>query len=1201
MPHPHRPGPGRRPSGRLLALAASAALTMVTLTPVLATPAAAVPSQAGAVNLYVATNGNDANAGTSEAQAFLTPARAQTAARAARAAGSAVHVWVRGGTYHLASTLTFTATDSGSASAPVTYSAYPGEKVVLSGGRAVPKTWATYSGNTKVADVGTGLDMDGLFLNGKRQVLARYPNADANAAILDGTTSMSTLNSRAQGWQNPASGLVRALHNAHWGGNDYRVTGRTSSGLQLEWVGDNNRGSGKDDNRVLAENVFEELDAPGEWFYDKAAGKLYFQPPVGTDLNSAVVETAELNELVRIEGGSVAQPVHDLTFDGLTFTQTHRTLFNTPYESLQLGDWAIARAGAVHAKNAERITVSNSTFDQVGGNGVFLDGYNKGNVITRNRFTGSGASDVQVVGSRSAVRDPSTWASMVNPPTDLTPGPKTEDYPRDITVSYNSMSEMGRFEKQSSGVNISMSSRVTVSHNTVHTSPRACVNVNDGTWGGHLIEYNDIFDCVRETGDHGPINAWGRDRFWPIAGPDLNGSASSDAYQKQISQLDVVEPITISNNRVWHNSEWAVDLDDGSTNYVVKNNLLLNAGIKLRDGFNRTVTNNILVNGTIYEQITHRDVGDTIKNNITLHGKAYNNYQSDPATAKYTVDNNLFWNNGQSVSGLDGAWAANGLDAHSRTADPLFTRGSPWTDPAMKDYTVAAGSPALALGFTNFPMDRFGTGNAGEATPPAVTWPSVPAVPTIKDQKELLLGGTAKEIAGLADQSATGLPDQSGLLLVTVPTDSPAYAQGLRGNDVIRKINGTAVTDRNSFWTVYNKVAPGSTATFDVWRNQQAGTAVTVTKPVTAQTYNDTAGVTYTGSGWGWHYAAIGGANSLMDDIWATSTIGDSFSYGFNGTGVEFITQTNTDEGQIEISIDGVVQKTVDAYSSSRKYQQTLYAVSGLAPGQHTITGVMKTGGYMIVDGFTVSSATQPPAQPVNDDAPGITYTGSWSVSSNRNLGDYGDDVHYTTANGDSFSYGFNGTGIAFVTETNSDEGQIEISVDGVVQQTVDAYSSSRKAQQTVYAVSGLAPGQHTITGVKKSGGYLIVDGFRFPTTLNDDAPGIGYTGNWSVSSNRNLGDYGDDVHYTTTNGDAFQYTFTGTGVDYVTEKNSDQGLADVYLDGTLQATVDTSNPTRLSQQTVYSARNLTAGTHTLRVVKKSGSYMLLDRITYIP
>lgn len=120
-------------------------------------------------------------------------------------------------------------------------------------------------------------------------------------------------------------------------------------------------------------------------------------------------------------------------------------------------------------------------------------------------------------------------------------------------------------------------------------------------------------------------------------------------------------------------------------------------------------------------------------------------------------------------------------------------------------------------------------------------------------------------------------------------------------------------------------------------------------------------------------------------------------------------------------------------------------------------------------------------------------------------------------------------------------------------------------------------------------------------TIVNNTAPGITFTGGWSLSSNRGLGDYQDDVHYTTTNGAAFSYTFTGTGIDYVTERFSDQGLVDVYLDGTLRATVDTANPTRLTQQVVYSARGLAPGTHTLRAVKRSGTYMLLDRLDVLP
>jgi len=47
-------------------------------------------------------------------------------------------------------------------------------------------------------------------------------------------------------------------------------------------------------------------------------------------------------------------------------------------------------------------------------------------------------------------------------------------------------------------------------------------------------------------------------------------------------------------------------------------------------------------------------------------------------------------------------WQAAGLDAHSVEADPMFV------EPEALDFQVRPGSPARALGFKNFPMDRFG-------------------------------------------------------------------------------------------------------------------------------------------------------------------------------------------------------------------------------------------------------------------------------------------------------------------------------------------------------------------------------------------------------------------------------------------------------------------------------------------------------------
>jgi hypothetical protein len=45
-------------------------------------------------------------------------------------------------------------------------------------------------------------------------------------------------------------------------------------------------------------------------------------------------------------------------------------------------------------------------------------------------------------------------------------------------------------------------------------SSSAGILINDEFCGGHTVEYNYVYDCVKETRDHGPFNSWGRERFW---------------------------------------------------------------------------------------------------------------------------------------------------------------------------------------------------------------------------------------------------------------------------------------------------------------------------------------------------------------------------------------------------------------------------------------------------------------------------------------------------------------------------------------------------------------------------------------------------------------------------------------------------------------------------------------------------------------
>jgi hypothetical protein len=120
----------------------------------------------------------------------------------------------------------------------------------------------------------------------------------------------------------------------------------------------------------------------------------------------------------------------------------------------------------------------------------------------------------------------------------------------------------------------------------------------------------------------------------------------------------------------------------------------------------------------------------------------------------------------------------------------------------------------------------------------------------------------------------------------------------------------------------------------------------------------------------------------------------------------------------------------------------------------------------------------RPPGTPADDDDLRIAYAGTWSSSGSRGLGDLDDGVHYTTTDGDSATFTFAGAAVSLLTETNADEGDIAITLDGTAVGTVSAYSATRAARQAVYSASGLGAGRHTLTVTKAGGTYLLVDGF---------------------------------------------------------------------------------------------------------------------------
>lgn len=657
------------------------------------------------INFYVSPSGDDKNDG-SPARPFQTVSRAVLAAKSVvvNAAGRAINLCFRGGIYRLPRPVEWTADEGPSGPESVTFLAFKGEEAVFSGAVEFGRLdWKPLGGGIMVSHPGIGYDFDVLYADSQRQIMARYPNLSdpetlfglsaPAAEVLDPERIRRT-------WKTmPEDGYVRALHEKKWGGCSYRIAGTDSSGhVNLQWVGDNNRGSGYDGSQMIVENVREELDAPNEWYYDRKTGDLFFYPPEGMDLENSVFEGASASELIRLIGNGPDEPVQNISFVGIHFTKTHRTLFNSPYERPLRGDWGFARTGALFLTNARNITVKGCVFDEIGGNAIMMSGYNEAHRITGNRMTQIGASAVLIAGKENAVREPSHWDHDDHKTgiQDRTPGPKSEDYPRRITVEYNCMYDMGLYEKQVSGVCMSISSHIHVKGNTIHRCPRAGININDGTFGGHLIEDNDIFDCVRGTSDHGPINTWGRDRFWSLGGYDISGGGGEE--KAPYAFLDAVETTVIRHNRIAHDGDYGVDLDDGSSNYVICDNLFLGTGVKLREGFRRIVRNNIIIGGAVNIHVSYAENRDAVEHNIILSAEPYH-FISPNAGSKTLFCKNLFYFDGRAID-----VKSDGLseDRDYIIADPLFLC------PQMQDYTVTDGSPALQLGFCRFNPKSFG-------------------------------------------------------------------------------------------------------------------------------------------------------------------------------------------------------------------------------------------------------------------------------------------------------------------------------------------------------------------------------------------------------------------------------------------------------------------------------------------------------------
>jgi hypothetical protein len=668
--------------------------------------------------IFVSPYGDDANAGTLAAPVRTLP-QAQVLLRAQIARGlpiEGITVWLRGGTYALTSTLELNGLDSGSATSPVTWRAYQGEAVRITGSKFLdPTEFVTTTINSPiwnrldtaargnvmqidlraagVTDFGTLL-LRGfgrsesaaleLIVNGKVQPLGRWPDVDQNAAPYNhgymsiaseaSATSFTTATDRMSRWTTAPDVWLHGYFAVYWADEhipvqsvsapDQRITLGSAPGFGIvagqSWY---------------AYNLLEEITQPGEWYLDRISGLLYIWPIAG--FASAEVQVSVLDgPLFSLNGASY------ITLQGLQLESTRAGLIavqdgtHNTLQQLVLRN-AGSRAVAIHGGTNHRL--SQSYILDSGEDGVIMSG---------------GARTTLVPGSHvledSEIANNARFARTYHPAVQL------------------------------EGVGH------TVRNNVIHDTSHAAIMF---TGNDHLIELNEIRNVLSATSDAGAIYT-GRD--W-----GARGNVIANNFIHNISSI-------FSSDAVY-----GIYLDDAVSGIEVRGNVVYRvagAAIVSSGGRDNLITNNVLArNGTAFNTDARayqwwKDQTTDWINGALLDGLKALNYQAEPWAIRYpqaaAIPNswavvtsndgnpwlypegtefalNVGYANTTWIHGLEHTVWFKTFDHNLSDQNPEFI------DEDALDLTLQSGSPAFALpGFQAIPFKSIGL--RAQAMPPAV-------------------------------------------------------------------------------------------------------------------------------------------------------------------------------------------------------------------------------------------------------------------------------------------------------------------------------------------------------------------------------------------------------------------------------------------------------------------------------------------------
>ncbi len=305
---------------------------------------------------------------------------------------------------------------------------------------------------------------------------------------------------------------------------------------------------------------------------------------------------------------------------------------------------------------------------------------------------------------------------------------------------------------------------------------------------------------------------------------------------------------------------------------------------------------------------------------------------------------------------------------------------------------------------------------------------------------------------------------------------------------------------------------------------------------------------------------ASNGPEAVVDLVWSGNGYGTAYDY-YSGTSMATPHATGT---------AALVMSAHPGFTVDQVKQALLVAATPLS----SLNGKVLTGG-MINAADAVGSAAS------DADIPGVPLPGSVVNGTLDQDTDLDDVFAVHLLKGEklvaTMSSGTPGTDFDLYlydkTATTVKTG------DGIV-----AYSENPGTSNETISFLAPAEGDYYLDacGYAGSGNYTLQVLLGNGTgTYENTAPEIIYAGAWSTKSDPNAS--GASLAVTNASGASAELLFNGTGIQYVAQKNSSQGIAKVTLDGAAYA-VDLFSKLVQNKAVAFEKNSLQAGTHSIKI-----------------